>query len=402
MKKAPSSKVSSLVINLVKREAKKIKRDQGIPHHQALDVASQARGFSNFKHLLNNNPLVVVSKNVSVTKINSITKINPESDSVVFNTGAFLRGRYVQPNAKMSLTNHKKVATLLKEIVSQVHMRRSVSKHIEAIKNELDDWVQREYLGPEMTDEFFHSLYYGGQEQTMKKNITHEECNSLIDMMGEVRSILSSSYPVCPPVTKLFAQLDRSKNHLVLWSKRPATIEKENPKWRRDALIKVGTIISFKSGRGDRSAVVVRQRPLQNALDYYSHEGKGSCMRSSIKVPKEASFKEYWPLRLYLPYGMWTLEDGTEVLYTRDYKPIWWRSIDGKVSTREPEWVQGIVPNKSTSFFNDSNPPWKNAKSRELCEEVLLNWKVAGLKPKLLQMLHDLIAGGTSDKVFIN
>lgn len=43
----------------VKRLAKKIKKEQNIPHHQALDKAAQSIGFSNWKHFLNEAEKVV-------------------------------------------------------------------------------------------------------------------------------------------------------------------------------------------------------------------------------------------------------------------------------------------------------------------------------------------------------
>ena len=40
-------------IDTVKKLAKKIKKEKGIKHHTALDLAAQERGFSNYRQLIN-------------------------------------------------------------------------------------------------------------------------------------------------------------------------------------------------------------------------------------------------------------------------------------------------------------------------------------------------------------
>jgi hypothetical protein len=63
-------------------------------------------------------------------------------------------------------------------------------------------------------------------------------------------------------------------------------------------------------------------------------------------------------LRATLPYGMWTTESGEEVLFNREYRPIWRRKLNEMPATpiKEFEWVEDI---KSTKFFfDDSTSPF--------------------------------------------
>ncbi len=63
------------------------------------------------------------------------------------------------------------------------------------------------------------------------------------------------------------------------------------------------------------------------------------------------------PLRLWLPYGVWQLRDGSEVLFSRDYKPLW-RISEGDVGRMAP-WlrIEGI---HRETFFKGSRlePNW--------------------------------------------
>jgi hypothetical protein len=65
--------------------------------------------------------------------------------------------------------------------------------------------------------------------------------------------------------------------------------------------------------------------------------------------------KEYY--RVTLPYGKWTTEDGTEVLFNRKYQPIWVKHPDGKVDSAARDWwVSNIV--KQEWYYDDSNRPY--------------------------------------------
>ena len=65
--------------------------------------------------------------------------------------------------------------------------------------------------------------------------------------------------------------------------------------------------------------------------------------------------KEYY--RVTLPYGKWTTEDGTEVLFNRKYQPIWVRHTNKKADIAALDWwVPGIV--KQEFYYDESNPPY--------------------------------------------
>jgi hypothetical protein len=85
-------------------------------------------------------------------------------------------------------------------------------------------------------------------------------------------------------------------------------------------------------------------------------------------------------MRRELPYGVWVCGDGTLVLFNRGYAPIWKRTPDGTVTrVKTPAFGKNWVKwEKQYHFFNDSNPPWRNAQTRRFCEELLESFGVGG------------------------
>jgi hypothetical protein len=63
-----------------------------------------------------------------------------------------------------------------------------------------------------------------------------------------------------------------------------------------------------------------------------------------------------WKKRqLLLPYGKWTCEDGSEVLFNRKYEPIFCRRPNGTITEDDRErWVDGWTD--EAHFYNDGTP----------------------------------------------
>jgi hypothetical protein len=78
--------------------------------------------------------------------------------------------------------------------------------------------------------------------------------------------------------------------------------------------------------------------------------------------------------RRELPYGVWTLADGGQVLFDRDYFPIWQRSAGAAVRVTAWRWIHWVEQNH---FFDDDNPPWDDDATKKTCARVLADF-VAG------------------------
>jgi hypothetical protein len=76
-------------------------------------------------------------------------------------------------------------------------------------------------------------------------------------------------------------------------------------------------------------------------------------------------------LRLSMPYGMYICNDGREVLFNREYQPIWSRS-DCKVKQASPN--EYIERTKQIWFYNDSAQPWNSTTVYKHCENVMIKF----------------------------
>jgi hypothetical protein len=88
-------------------------------------------------------------------------------------------------------------------------------------------------------------------------------------------------------------------------------------------------------------------------------------------------------MRLELPYGVRTCADGTEVLYNRDYRPIWRRTPHGQIEAFHRS--ESIPWENQKWFYNDNNPPWEDRGTLRRCKKALDDFKrgrpLVGMRP---------------------
>jgi hypothetical protein len=94
------------------------------------------------------------------------------------------------------------------------------------------------------------------------------------------------------------------------------------------------------------------------------------------------------PAALYLAYGFWKLADGSIVLHSRDYLPMW-HIIEGqKPRPLNPaDWIQHI---DRGYFWDDVTAPWDSQKRIDEEHQRLESFGISGM-PKLVDVLPDLI-----------
>jgi hypothetical protein len=64
----------------------------------------------------------------------------------------------------------------------------------------------------------------------------------------------------------------------------------------------------------------------------------------------------YDVLRYVLPYGLWTLADGRQVLFDRDYRPMWVRQPGERAMAADPAWW--VPYTRQGWLFDDACAPW--------------------------------------------
>lgn len=152
---------------------------------------------------------------------------------------------------------------------------------------------------------------------------------------------------------------------------------------------KPGTVVRVRAHRETRPAYLrLAGRPTYVVYD----NGPGMCADFEAVTPR-TPMDDFVPSRLWLPYGYWTLADGSEVVFARDYLPMW-RVADGLVERLDPWlWIEGI---SETTVFSSQlgTVVWERGRARELALDYLAQNRICGL-PKLVDVMPFLVESGT-------
>lgn len=366
----------------LKRQAKKLKKVMGITHTEALDKVVQAIGYSNWKHYTGCTAHVL---HQPASKPIPYPSVLPYS---LFPNRKVLK----RPNAKMPVAAHQEIGTLLQEVHAASYYRKSVNTPVGIVRCDLDDWIQKEYLShQELPNEVFSKIYYGreGEHPMPERAISEEMKINFINKLRRVQQILGEHYHVCSPLKEMQKRLDSVINALERWPVAMQTISKAS---RMSAPIKKGTLVWLKPFR--RYARVYRHE-VWGSVHCYSEAGFGTLSRQEVSVPvDQSSTASLLPMRLYLPYGKWICADGTEVLYNRDYCPIWAKTPAGEVLTLDPDtWISGIQ-NSNHSYFGDGSKPWNDKATLEKCLNALKEWGVQKRRPRILDVFDAVLETG--------
>jgi hypothetical protein len=94
-----------------------------------------------------------------------------------------------------------------------------------------------------------------------------------------------------------------------------------------------------------------------------THKSADAILADFEYVSPRRTLPLFIPMRLYVPYGVWTESDGAKVLFSRDYKPLW-RIRDGQSPERIFPWLRIKYVDQSW-FWEGANAPWHTQKIYE-------------------------------------
>lgn len=160
-------------------------------------------------------------------------------------------------------------------------------------------------------------------------------------------------------------------------------------------MVRPGTVVKINSdgfwsvNRGS-SALAVEVDLAEDSDGFtqiYTDKGISVCGREEIMLPLRP-LRPYLPLRLWIPYGEWTEDDGSKVLFSRDYKPLWKVSPKGAV-LRDKPWRHVRYVDREM-FFDDWDDVWSDRSLQRKLAKRLKSLGVVGL-PTLAQSVEDLV-----------
>jgi hypothetical protein len=146
---------------------------------------------------------------------------------------------------------------------------------------------------------------------------------------------------------------------------------------------KPGTVVKDKA-HGAKTPAYLRRagRPTYLLFD----TGLGERADFEVATPR-IILPDFVPSRLWLPYGIWKLKDGTEVIFSRDYFPMWGIS-ESRVERLAPWlWVNNIVD--QSYFWKDGAGGWASTSVRQMAIDHLANERIFDL-PKLVDIMPHL------------
>lgn len=156
---------------------------------------------------------------------------------------------------------------------------------------------------------------------------------------------------------------------------------------------KSGTLVKAGKSRGCAKAAYLLRDGRPTVV--FGDHGVSTFADFEIVTPR-LRLDPFVPLRLWLPYGYWTLADGSEVIFSRDYFPMWRVSAAGVERLSPWLWINGIA--EQTWLAGKKNTHnWWTPEVVAAARDHLHARRIRAL-PRLADMLPELVALGT-DKV---
>ena len=149
-------------------------------------------------------------------------------------------------------------------------------------------------------------------------------------------------------------------------------------------------------GRG-KPGTVVRDRAYGSTTPaYLRYPGRPTYLLFDTGFGERADFEvatprsplsDFVPSRIWLPYGFWKLIDGSKVLFSRDYLPMW-RISPNRVERLAPWlWIKDIVDEEH--FADPGTGIWASGPARETAVGDLQRHRISEL-PRLTDIMPHL------------
>lgn len=122
-----------------------------------------------------------------------------------------------RPKAAMSVEKHSEVGKLLKAVLVATEGRAGVSKRVDHVRSELDNWVQMEYDRASLPDSVFFDLYYHEQLDVPEAERGLSGRARQVERLQDAKAILIGAYPESKPLQDVVRKLDLAIKSLDAW-----------------------------------------------------------------------------------------------------------------------------------------------------------------------------------------
>ncbi|MCR0983138.1 hypothetical protein [Roseomonas populi] len=147
-----------------------------------------------------------------------------------------------------------------------------------------------------------------------------------------------------------------------------------------------GAVGRLKSSGLDGQVVILRESG--KATRVVSHGSSSMLVADFEYITPRTPLPLFLPMRLHMPYGFWTEAEGSIVVFSRDYKPMWRIRPDSSVERVEPWlWIRHV---RETYLWQVGDEPWENPDVAARLEGWLAERSILGL-PILADALPALV-----------
>lgn len=145
---------------------------------------------------------------------------------------------------------------------------------------------------------------------------------------------------------------------------------------------KPGTVVRDKAhGTADPAYLRYPGRPTHLLFD----TGFGTRADFEVAIPR-SPLPDFVPSRIWLPYGLWLLTSGSEVVFSRDYLPMWRISKDGTERLAPWLWIKDIAKEE---HFSPGTAIWASGPARDRAVAYLQRHRIFEL-PMLTDIMPHL------------
>lgn len=123
-----------------------------------------------------------------------------------------------RPKGRMPIEVHAEVGRLLKSVLVGTYERKGVYNRVNAIRSELDEWIQREYNHDELPNERFFDLYYHESGAAIPRSLSDADRDAYRANLLKAKEMLVKHYPDCPPLRNLLKKVDAAAHSLQTWA----------------------------------------------------------------------------------------------------------------------------------------------------------------------------------------
>lgn len=133
--------------------------------------------------------------------------IRPEPSVATLPYTGFGTGNRRRPNASMPVSDHRDLGRMIKAILTSQHKPWAVNRRMDRLRSTLEDWLNGEIRGEDLTRGEFFKIYYGNISDDDPHVATAASTAGVIELLLDVMDRLRLHYVDCAPLRRVESRI---------------------------------------------------------------------------------------------------------------------------------------------------------------------------------------------------